>query len=136
MAGNYKGSCMTNGEVATIHVGMNALISTWSISGTLSGSTTVDLAVLPGGARVIDVISINSTWNASQSGLVNIAVQGNALIASATNALFVRAGSTGLGNRLTSDATVTMQLSNAGGDGPATNTGKVLVQYLADKAPD
>ncbi len=138
MAGNYNADTMTNGEVPAIHAGVNVLFANWSLSGeSLSGSTTVNLAVLPAGARVVDTLYWSKYGIAGTGGeQIHIAVQGNPLIKSAAETTFVRANGSGLGQRLTSDATVTLQFCNVVGTGTGSNVIRVGIQYLTDKDGD
>lgn len=137
MAGTYNADTMTNGEVPAIHAGVNVLFANWALSETLSGATTVNLAVLPAGARVVDALYWSKYGAAGTGGeQINIAVQGNTLIKSAAESTFVRANWGGFGSRLTSDATVTLQYCNVVGTGTGSNVIRVGIQYLADKDGD
>lgn len=132
---NYLADTRTNGAVTDLHVGLNCIVSKATISETLSGSMSVELAVIPGGGRITRVHFLNH-GGGTAGGVVTIAAGGNAYMTSATNAASVLATGSGLGDRLTSDATLTLVLNNLSGDGEASTPITVITEYLTDLVRD
>jgi len=132
---NYLADTRTNGQVTQLHAGLNAIISKLKLSETLSGSTTVELAVLPGGARVTGMQFLCPTAGTAE-GSVAITAQGLTYVGTASVASSIVATGAGLGQRLTSDATLSMRFTGAGGTGRGSSDFTVITQYLTDQVKD
>lgn len=130
-----KTSQMTAEAVPAVHAGVNSLVTAYTQDETLSGAQTIALAVLPGGATPIGCRYVADTLFGG-SAVINVAVQGNNLIASASEDVHVIDNAADLGNRLTSDATATIAISNVSGNTNGLGDFRVIFQYLADQDPD
>lgn len=132
---NLYADTRTNGQVTQLHAGLNAIISKKTISETLSGSMTVELAVLPGGARVVGMQFLRTNAGTAE-GSVAITAQGRTYVGTASVASSIVATGAGLGVRLTSDATLSMIFTGAGGTGAGSSDFTVITQYLTDQVKD
>lgn len=130
-----KTSQMTAEAVPAVHAGVNSLVTAYTQDETLSGAQTIALAVLPGGARPIGCRYVADT-KFGGSAVINVAVQGNTLIGSASEDDHVIDNGTGIGVRLTSDATATIAITNVSGDTNGLGDFRVVFQYLSDEDPD
>lgn len=130
-----KADAMTSEAVPAIHAGVNATVASYTQDETLSAAQTVALAVLPGGARITDCKYVADTLYGG-SAVISVAVQGNTLVSSATEAVYVTGDDAGFGVRLTSDATATISITNVSGDTNGLGDFRVIFSYLADKDPD
>lgn len=138
MAGTYNADTMSNGAVTQLEKGENCFFANWGISESLSGATLVNLALMPAGSRIVGVTYFSKYGLGGTGGeQIHIAVQGKAIIKSATEATVVRETSwEGIGYRITSDATMTLQFCNVVGTGTGSNVIRVAVRYMTDQDGD
>ncbi len=136
--GKFHADTMSGESVPSVHAGLNTVVSNITLTETASGSVTIALAVLPGGARVTDLIYQSGTVDGTGGESVFISCQGNQYLSTVADAQFLRASASasGLGERLTSDATLSLQLCNVVGTGTSAQVIRVITSYLADKDPD
>lgn len=141
--GHFNASNMTSGPVVAVHAGVNAAIIKYTLNETASGSTTIALTPLPGGARVtaVRVTGNHGALQATAGALVSVyATIGGTTVANYLNSVTYAYGmsqnGTGLGTRLTGSAIVVMRLSECAGTGTASTQFTVVVDYLADQRGD
>lgn len=132
---NFQADSRTNGQVTQLHAGLNGVISKITIDETLSGSLTVELMVLPGGSRVTALQYLNH-GAATLDGSVAIAAQGQNFINTASNAASIVGSGPAMGDRMTSDATLTLRLTGLSGNSGATTPLTVITHYLTDQVKD
>ena len=138
--GKFNADTMSGGSVPQVHAGLNACISKITMTETASGSVTIALAVLPGGARLVDFMYMSQTGLGGTGGeAVFVDIQGQTFMGTVAEAGTLRAsagGSPAMGFTLTSDATLTLQLCNCVGTGTAAQQITTIVTYLCDTDKD
>jgi len=125
--------------------GLNCVVATYTLSETASGSTTIAIAGLPGGAQVVDVkarISHAGLMDGAGRGLMTI----YATVGGTTAATFMGSstatteikvgGGTGLGTRLTGSANLILELADIVATGSATTVFTVMCSYLSEQSSD
>jgi len=146
---HYTASVVTAGPTPQHHVGLNYQVSTYTVSETLSGSLSIAMAVIPGGARVVraDVSWDNNTINlGAESGWVTLQgltggtamanlVRSASLNAAVNVALFNPDGDA-IGYRFTSSSHAVLKFSNLTGSGTAATVFTVALVYDCQKQPD
>jgi hypothetical protein len=128
-----------------VHAGVNGVVAQYTLNETASGSTTIVIAALPGGAEVLDsAVKINhGALNAgANAGAVRVyatigGTEVGELIATSTvdTALSVGVGA-GHGERLTGSANLVAELHDCAGTGTASTVITVICNYLAEKESD
>ena len=146
---HYTASVVTAGPTPQHHVGLNYNVSTYTVSETLSGSLSIAMAVIPGGARVVraDVAWDNNAINlGAESGWVTLQgqtggtnhatlVRSASLNATANVALYTPEDPA-VGYRFTSSSIAVLKFSNLTGSGTAATTFTVALTYDCQKQPD
>jgi hypothetical protein len=125
--------------------GVNAVVATYALGETASGSTTIAICGLPAGAQVISCAAkinhaaLNAGANAgalkvyATIGGTNVA----ALIATSTANTSLSLGTgAGHGVRMTGSANLVVSLHDCVGTGTATTQFTVLCTYLSEKSGD
>jgi hypothetical protein len=137
---NFVGSAVTAGPSKAIHAGLNTVIATYTLNETASGSTSIAIYALPGGARVYDAkIKINhaALTLGAAPGIVAVSAQGRSLVGTATpSTSFISGVGSGLGQRMTSSANVTVNLGDVGGSGTASTIFTVILSYTVEDDGD
>lgn len=138
--GHFVSDEVTAGPSKAIHAGVNSVVATYTLNETASGSVSIAIYALPGGARVHSArLKINhAAINAGAApGIVAVTAQGNTLIGTATpSTAYLDGLGTGLGARMTSSANVTVYVGDLGGTGTASTIFTVLLSYTVEDEPD
>lgn len=137
--GKFHADTMSGEAVPAVHAGVNACISNITLTETASGSVTIALAVIPGGARLVDFTYLSPTRLGGTGGeAVFVSIQGQDILGTAAEIAMLRASAAAaaMGSRLTSDATLTLQLCNVVGTGTSAQVIRTITQYVCDKDPD
>jgi len=125
--------------------GLNTVVATYTLSETASGSTTIAICGLPGGAQVVDLkarINHAGLMAGAGRGLMTIyaTVAGNTaatyLGSSTASTEVMVAGGTGLGTRLTGSANLVIELADVVATGTASTVFTVMCTYLAELSSD
>ena len=70
---HFTNSNVTSGPTPAIHAGLNYVNTTYTLSQTASGSTTIAMCNLPAGARIVDA-QLTSSGSLDTTGGGNVAV--------------------------------------------------------------
>ena len=139
---HYTADRMTSGATQANHTGLNIGIANFTLNETGSGSTTVALMPLPGGARVIDVTytqNHDAIGTGAEAVTIYATIGGNSAatyLETATQATVVRPNRNGLGTRLTGSANLILQFNHLVGTGTASTVVKVICQYMVQDDAD
>lgn len=146
MAGHFVGPDCTSGEVPAIHAGINTKVASYTHPKTASGSTTIAICAIPGGAVVTDVTVAIGTNDLDTTGGASVSTQGWIAGAAVAEYITTQSGSlqvqrwaptaASVGLRLTSSANLVIALTDAVGTGTASIAFTVVLQYTADQDPD
>ena len=140
---HFTNSLVTAGPAKAIHAGVNTVVATYTLDETASGSTTIALAPLPAGGRVVDCYAITNLTDALGTGAESISVYATiggtnvaTYIATAdvTNAVTMNTFA-GPGFLLTSSANLVMALHDVVGTGSAAVQVKCVISYTAEDDP-
>jgi len=132
-------------QTKALAAGLNCVVATYTLNETASGSTTIAIAGLPGGAQVVDLkahINHGALMAGAGRGLMTIyaTVDGNTAatyLGSATASTEVKvAAGTGLGVRLTGSANLIIELADIVATGTASTVFTVMCTYLSEKSSD
>lgn len=134
----------TGAPALALHAGLNSRVVTYTLAETASGSTTIAIAALPGGARIVNAtMAFDNDAVALGAAPGEVSLEdgfGNIYIASASANKAVHVFNPtydALGRRLTSSSNLIVRF-NAGapGSGTAATVVKVAVSYLKVDDPD
>jgi hypothetical protein len=139
--GHFTDDSVTASPAKAIHAGVNFVTASYTLGETASGSTTIAIIPLPGGARVADV----TCWfnhATIGTGAEQVAVKdhlGNTYIrtTSAANSpqrfdpVFAD-----IGARLTSSSHLVVSLHECVGTGTASTVCTVTCSYISEDDPD
>lgn len=134
----------TGAPATAHHVGVNARVVSYTLAGTASGSNTIAIAALPGGARVLGAtLSFDNNAVALGAAPGEVSLEdgfGNVYITSASGNKAVHVWSPthdANGVRLTSSSNLIVRFNQGlPGSGTATTVISVAFQYLAQDDPD
>lgn len=132
-----------------IHVGLNTVISTYTLGETASGSTTIAVMSLPAGGEIVSAM-VRANHAALNIGAAAGAVRlyptigGNSvgdIINTSTLSYQIQSGTagnneSGLGVRLTGSANLILNINGVNGTGTASTVFTVICQYLAEQEGD
>lgn len=128
-----------------VHAGLNAVVAQYTLDETASGSTTIVVAALPGGAEMVETaVKINhGALNAgANAGAIRVyatigGTEVGELVSTSTvdTALSVGVGA-GHGERMTGSANLVAELHDCAGTGTASTIITVIGTYLAEKEAD
>lgn len=139
---HFVGPDCTGRPSVAIHAGVNAVRAQYTLSETASASTTIAIASLPGGARMV-----GATLTLDNDALVTTG-GGSVALEDAFGHVYIQTGSGSLlthtynptdtanGVRLTSSSNLIVRLSDVVGTGTATTVFTVMFQYVAQDDPD
>lgn len=140
---HYVASATTAGPVPAIHAGVNVQINTFTLNETASGSTTIAIAALPAGARVVDVKVMGNHANLQATAGAQVSVYSTIggtkvadYLSSVTYAVFMSGDDNDFGTRMTGSANLIMRLSECAGTGTGSTQFTVVTSYLADQRGD
>ncbi len=146
---HYIASAVTAGPVPQHHVGLNYAVGTYTISETLSGSLSIAMVVIPGGARIVradvgwdnDAVGLGAGPGqvllqgvTGGTGMANL-VRSASLNAAGGVVLFSPDGDA-LGYRFTSSSQAVLKFTNLATSGTAATTFTVALTYDCQKQPD
>ena len=142
MASTFNASAVTSTtSPKQVHAGVNYVVSSYTLAQTASGSYTLNMYPLPGGARVVDVTVAYSSpieGGAGTNGLISIRdSEGNTYAASASAANGIRVSYApdlaSLGVKLSASANLQISLSAFGGTGTSQTAFTLTASYTADE---
>lgn len=138
--GNFNSSDITSKEAVKVnHAGLTSRTVKHTLKETASGSTTINMMRMPGGARIQELI-LNANCDGIGTGAETVAVYdslGNSYIKTTTFAASLRMNdSGGQDTRLTSSANLILQLCDCVGTGTATMQFAMTTQYLGEDDAD
>jgi hypothetical protein len=138
--GNFNASDITSREAVKVtHVGLVSKTIDYTLSETASGSTTINMMRMPGGARIQELI-LNANCDGIGTGAETVAVYdslGNTYIKTTTFAASLRMNDpSGQNARLTGSANLILQLCNCVGTGTATMQFAMTTMYLGEDDAD
>jgi hypothetical protein len=140
---HFTNSDVTSGPSKAIHAGVNVIYPSYTLNETASGSTTIAMAKLPAGSRVIECFATTNLTDALGTGGESISVYatiGGSSVATyidtsdVTNAVRMT-NFTGAGFLLTSSANLVMALHDVVNTGSASVQLKVVCSYLSEDDP-
>lgn len=132
-------------QAKALHAGDNTVVAQYTLGETASGSTTIVVASLPGGAEVASTaVKLNhGALNAGANpGAVRVyttigGTEVGELVATSTAATTLTVGTgAGHGERLTGSANLVVELHDCAGTGTASTVITVICTYLSEKDPD
>ena len=132
-------------QVKALAAGVNAVVAKYTLNETASGSTTIAICGIPGGAQVVSCgIKINhaALQDGANPGAAQVyaTIGGTnvaALIATSTaNTTLTLGTGAGLGERLTSSANLIIDLEDIAGTGTASTVFTVICTYLSELSSD
>jgi len=145
--GHFVASSVTAGPTPAIHAGVNVKVATYTLAETASGSLTIAMCVIPGGAQVVDA---QLAWDNNSLSLGatpgTIAVLGKT--GGTTMATFVQSASANstpqlynptsdsVGYRFTSSSQCVLSLHNLPPSGTGTTIFTVVLSYITAEDPD
>lgn len=133
---HYVGSGVTAGPHKAIHAGVNTRRFYYELDATATGSTTIAIGKLPGGARPSRfTYAFSATGSVVETVLVTL--QGTTLIPTASAGLH-EAAPVALGTRLTSSSNIVITLAGGGAEGSGGGQTRhyVIVDYTVEDEPD
>jgi hypothetical protein len=141
--GHKIGSEVTSGTTPEIHAGLNTKVATYTLSETASGSTTIAMCNIPGGAVVTNVDLTHSALDTSGGGSISV----HSWIGGSINATYIGTASAAqthawtpaqaaVGSRLTSSGQLVVQLQGVAGTGTSAVAITTVVQYTTTDDPD
>ena len=139
---HFQSSTATSGPAPAIQAGVNWNFATYTLAETLSGSNSIAMVRLPGGARVVDCYLMQSNTTSFGTGAELVSVsdgQGNTYIQSAAISTAFHAFNptyASIGKRLTSSASLIVALHDFVKTGTASVTFSIGVGYLTDQDKD
>ena len=138
---HFQSSTATSGPSPAIQAGVNWNFATYTLTETASGSNSIAMVRLPGGARVVDCYLMqDSTSFGTGAELVSVSDGlGNTYIQSAAISTAFHAFNptyASIGKRLTSSASLIVALHDFVKTGSASVTFSIGVGYLTDQDKD
>lgn len=138
---HFQSSTATSGASPAIQAGVNWNYATYTMLESLSGSNSIAMVRLPGGARITDCYLMQSSTSfGTGAELVTVKDSlGNTYIQSAAISTAFHAFNptyASIGKRLTSSATLMITLHDFVKTGTASVTFSLGVGYLADQDKD
>lgn len=145
--GHFVNSDVTAGPTPSIHAGLNVKVASYTLSETASGSLTIAMCNIPGGAQVVDA-QLQWDNNALALGAApgTIAVLGKT--GGTTMATFVQSASANstpqlynpadgsIGYRFTSSSQAVLSLHNLPASGTAATVFTLVLSYISSEDPD
>lgn len=141
--GHFVNSDVTAGPTPQIHAGLNTKIATYTLSETASGSVTIAMCAIPGGAEVTNCDLAFSALDTSGGGTISV----QAFIGGSSVATYIQSasGSTqvqawnptqaSVAFRLTASANLIVKVSNVSATGTSQAVISTVLQYATTEEP-